>query len=314
MKLKTRLIIFFLLFILIGKNTQAQYYFYNEDYYDSPLLVEIGGSVGAMNCLSSIGGHKGYGGRLLKDLNVSSSNLSGGIYADLLYKGLVGLRLEYTVGRVGAADSVLKANTGGPSDTRYDRNLSFRSPISEFAAIAEIYPTYIFRKFDADVSLPKAAPYIMIGVGFYHFNPQALYKGQWVDLQPLHTEGEGFSEFPDRPNYKLNQMNIPMGIGVKYELSARVNLRAEFLFRKLFTDYLDDVGGKSYIDPSIFQLHLKEPFLSEALALNYRGYEIGKDHDHNPGAPRGNIYKKKNDAYFTFGIKAGFLFGRARVK
>ena len=301
-----------LLFIcILATRSQAQYYFYNEDYYDNPILFEIGASVGAMNALTDVGGHSGLGQKYLKDLNTGKSQLNASVYVGAIYQNKVGLRLEFTSGQVTGADSVLKKDIGSPSDPRYDRNSSFRTPITEFTAIVEIYPTYIFRKYDVETSPPKLAPYFMIGIGYFHFNPQAYYKGQWVNLQPLRTEGEGFKEYPDRPIYSLSQTNIPLGLGVKYEINARLNLRAEFLFRKLHTDYLDDVS-KSYIDPTLFQNYLSGTQLQQALALSYRGGEIGKDHDHNPGAPRGN--PKNNDSYFTFNIKAGLILGRARIR
>ncbi|GAC1380573.1 MAG: hypothetical protein NVSMB45_04020 [Ginsengibacter sp.] len=298
-----------------SSQTKAQYYFYNEDYYDNPVLFEVGASVGAMNALTSLGGHKGLGQRFLKDLNTGQTHLSGSVYFGALYKNQFGIRIEGTSGMVSGADSVLKKDAGTQSDPRYDRNLSFRSNISEISAIIEFYPTYIFRKYDVETSPPKAAPYLMIGLGYFHFNPQTLYKGQWVDLQPLSTEGQGFAEYPDRPVYSLSQTNIPLGIGVKYEVNARLNLRAEFLYRKLHTDYLDDVSTR-YIDNSLYQKYFgNDPVkLERALALNYRGGEIGKDHDHQPGAPRGNTVRKNTDAYFTLNFKAGFILGRTRIK
>ena len=39
-----------------GTRANAQYYYYDNNYYDSPLLFEIGGSAGVMNCLSDVGG------------------------------------------------------------------------------------------------------------------------------------------------------------------------------------------------------------------------------------------------------------------
>ena len=52
-------------------------------------------------------------------------------------------------------------------------------------------------------------------------------------------------------NPKLNQLNIPLELGVKYELNSQFNVRAEFIYRKLNTDYLDDVSTE-YIDPTIY--------------------------------------------------------------
>lgn len=59
-------------------------------------------------------------------------------------------------------------------------------------------------------------------------------------LKPLSTEGLGFLE--NRPYYKINQVSIPFGGGVKFALNDNVRLGFEVGMRKLFTNYLDDVS------------------------------------------------------------------------
>ena len=300
----------FVLSSFISNQTLGQYYFYNDDYYDNAAIFEAGVSAGVINCLTDIGGHKGLGSKFIKDVNFGQSRINGSIYFGLLYKYSFGLRLEASFGRVEAADSVLKNIKGSLSDTRYDRNASFRSNISEISLIAEFYPTYIFRPFDPYETPPRTAPYLMVGIGLFHFNPQSFYKNEWVDLEPLHLEGQGFKEYPDRPNFKLTQINFPLGAGVKYEASPHLCIRAEFLYRILNTDYLDGMS-RSYIDPKYYSEYLSGKQLELANALNFRGKEIGKDHDHNPGAPRGN--PTNNDSYFTFNFKIGYILGRKKI-
>jgi len=52
-------VFFCLFFILAFKKAGAQYYFYNDSYYDNAVLFEGGVSIGAMNSLTDIGGKKG---------------------------------------------------------------------------------------------------------------------------------------------------------------------------------------------------------------------------------------------------------------
>ena len=40
---------------------EAQFYYYNDKYYDNPLAFEAGGSAGLMNSLTDLGGKKGIG-------------------------------------------------------------------------------------------------------------------------------------------------------------------------------------------------------------------------------------------------------------
>ena len=301
-----------LLFLLIcsAQKTSAQYYFYDNNYYDNPLVYEIGGSIGAMNCLTDLGGKKGIGKRFVKDLNFGNTQVAGSIYFSANYKNAVSLRLEGTFGQVKAYDSILKsvkASTNG----RYERNLSFRSNITEFAVLAEIHPLFIFVKYDENSIVPRYSPYIVAGVGFFSFNPQAKLSNRWVDLQPLSTEGQGFAEYPNRKPYSLHQVNIPLGIGVRYEISPMINLRAECVYRVLFTDYLDDVST-TYVDPNLFANYFTGTKLTNALLLNDRQYELDPTHITTAGDQRGN--SKNNDAYFSFNLKVGLIFGRERIR
>src|ERR1700753_392846 len=122
-----------LLLLLLACSVQkasAQYYFYNSDYYDTKVVYEVGGSLAAMNCLTDIGGNKGIGKPFVKDLNYGNTKFAGSAYLSATYKYAVGLRLEATFGQIGAYDSILK-NVASTTEGRYQRNLSFRSSISE---------------------------------------------------------------------------------------------------------------------------------------------------------------------------------------
>jgi hypothetical protein len=293
-----------------GQQCSAQYYFYNENYYDNPVVFELGASAGMMNSLTDLGGRKGIGKKFIKDLNMGNTQFSGGVYLSAIFKNAVALRLEGNFGQVKAYDSVLKkvkASTFG----RYERNLSFRSNITEFLAVAEIHPLFIFKKYDENTDPPRVSPYILGGIGFFSFNPQAKLLNNWVDLQPLSTEGQGFAEYPNKKPYSLKQINIPLGVGAKYEVSPLVNVRAEFVYRILNTDYLDDVST-NYIDPTLYTSYFTGAKLTNALLLNDRQYELDPTHITNAGDQRGN--SNRNDAYFTFNVKVGIVLGRQKIR
>lgn len=292
--------------ILSISPASAQYYFYNDSYYDSDLLFEAGVSGGAMNCLTDLGGKAGIGKPFIKDLNLGTTHLCGGVFLGALYQNKVGLRLEATFGQLSAYDSVLKG-IDDVAKYRYNRNLNFRSSITEFSLLAEIHPLFIFIKWeDKDVAAPRYSPYLLGGIGYFSFNPQGKLGNTWIDLQPLSLEGQGFSEYPDVKPYDLKQLNIPFGLGLKYELTPLINLRAECIYRKLNTDYLDDCSNK-YIDPAVFYNHLSGSQLSSALILNDRQYVKIMQ----PGSIRGSA--DDNDGYFSFNLKVSLLFGRQRA-
>ena len=297
----------FLMAVLTQKTT-AQYYFYDNNYYDNPIVYEIGGSVGIMNCLTDLGGKKGIGKKFVKDLNFGNTQFAGSVYLSAIYKNAIAVRLEGTFGQVKAYDSILK-DVKTTTYGRYERNLSFRSTISEFMIAVELHPIFMFKHFDEFTETPRYSPYLTAGVGFFSFNPQAKLLNKWVDLQPLSTEGQGFAEYPNRNPYKLQQINIPVGAGVKYEISPTLNIRAECVYRILTTDYLDDVST-TYVDANLYSNYFTGTKLTNALLLNDRQYELDPTHITFDGDQRGN--SKNNDAYFTFNLKVGLILGREK--
>jgi Domain of unknown function (DUF6089) len=297
-----------LCFTGIYKNASAQYYFFDDEYYDSPFLYEAGISVNAMNSLTDIGGTKGIGRKFIKDLNIGYTQASGGVFFNVAYKNAVALRLEGTFGKIAANDIVLKdVPVTDIASERYNRNLNFRSYITEVALLLEIHPKYIFIDWPSrDNPPPRTSPYLLAGVGYFSFNPQTKLGNRYVDLQPLRTEGQGFAEY-GRKEYKLNQLNIPLGAGLKYELSPLVNLRGECIYRKTFTDYIDDLST-TYIDPALFGKYLNPQqeanakLLYDRQILNHAGID-GK---------RGT--EKNKDAYFSFNLKISVVIGRERMR
>ncbi len=313
MKRITLLTATMVMLIATGKKATAQYYFYDAFSYNSAVMFEFGASAGIMNCLTDLGGKKGLGKKMAGDLNIGKSQLNGSLYLMATYKEAVALRLEGTWGSVKAYDSIMvkeKGNTNG----RYERNLNFRSKISEISLVAEFHPLFMFINWSLreDQDPPRISPYLAAGIGWFSFNPQARSRrGDWVDLQPLSTEGQGFAEYPERKQYKLSQFNMPIGIGIRYELSSTFNLRAELMHRRLYTDYLDDVST-NYIDNGTFANYFSGQQLQDALDLT--------SNQRTNNGPNANIYRKtetgirgnpnNNDSYFTFNIKLGLTFGR----
>ena len=275
---------------------------------------EGGITAGPMIFLGDLGGHFGPGSTFLKDYNMKATKMSYGVYLAAHPSELIGFRLALTYGKVEGADSYIEPK-GGEEVARYNRNLDFRSDITEAYFATEIYPTVLLEDQPTDV-VGRLRPYGVIGVGVFHFNPQGTYidpnTGQttWVYLRPLHTEGEGFPEYPGRKEYSLTQINIPMGVGIKYYLSEQLNISFELLYRKTFTDYIDDVST-TYIDPSLFYAHLPAGEAQIAASIYNKSPLRGVPGSaYNPGDKRGD--PNQNDAYITAIFKIGYRFGVGR--
>lgn len=291
---------------LCAHSVSAQYYFYDNERLEPAVLWEAGVSVGAMNCFTDLGGKKGVGKGFIKDLNGQHYNFAGGFYVGALYHQTIGGRLEATFGRVSASDNVLEGDIGAAKD-RYMRNLQFQSKITELALLAEFHPLTLFQSLAKEPSF--FSPYIIGGIGVFHFSPEAFNGYTWVALQPLRTEGQGFPQYPGRQPYRLTQVNFPLGIGVKYEVSALLNARLEIMHRVLNTDYLDDVSTR-YIDPALFSENLTHEAAEQAVKLADRRQELDPSVVTTEGGIRGD--PKHKDAYFTIQFKLSLSIGRTR--
>lgn len=209
-----------LLTFLITFGVKKGYTQYTENYF------RIGVSGGATTYL----------GELSPDFNFQTNQPGFGL--DLTYRinPMFSVKGGYYKGVIEAWD----ADSNDPDQLR--RNLNVRTEVDEFHAIlvADFFfnqRSYVYR--------PIATPYLFAGLAFFKFDPQGRYRGRWFSLQPLGTEGQ---YLPD-PNdvypepYKLVQMAIPFGVGFRFKIARDWDLELETGWRKIFTDYLDDVSS-----------------------------------------------------------------------
>ena len=288
-------------------NLHSQFYFSSGNNPEPELLWELGVSVGATNCLTDIGGNGGAGTKFLKDINWNKTQVCGSLFASATWQSSVALRLEATTGQITGSDDVLK-NSTDISRARYLRNLQFKTSITELALLTELHPITLFNR-NRDPS--AFSPYLLGGIGVFNYNPQANINNVWVELRPLHTEGEGFKQYPGRNEYGSFSWCIPVGAGLKYDVAGLITFRFELLYRFTGTDYLDDVSTK-YIDPSLFNKYLSPAQAALAIKLNDRSAALPGVSKNNTNDIRGN--PKNKDAYFSCTIKAAIAFGRAKRK
>lgn len=139
------------------------------------------------------------------------------------------------------------------NDASFDnpRNLNFRNDLVEVAAMMEVN----FVNFFTGSRQHRFTPYLAFGAALCFSNPKGLYPdpldgaNRWVALRPLHTEGQGLSDFGGK-EYSMAHFAVPFGLGFKVSISRHVSLGLEWVMRWAATDYLDDVGG-TYADPGV---------------------------------------------------------------
>ncbi len=220
-------------------------------------------------------------------LNQMSAALSLGISYDLAQQF-----------RIKANLSILGAKGDDKKNDREDyrqRNLNFKTTIWELAFLGELDLL--------NSEKHKVIPYIFAGPGIYHFNPTTVDRnGKKVDLHDIGTEGQLLPGGAyDDHKYNLTQLNLQVGGGVRYMVNDGFSLGLDLSFRKLFTDYLDDISGPDYPSPAEFIAAGQ----TEAAQLAFRGDEIGYTYDQLKYRPRGNPDNK--DLYYSFQVTAAFL-------
>ena len=148
--------------------------------------------------------------------------------------------------------------------------------------------------------------YIFGGVGLAYHNPQTEYNGSWVDLQPLETEGENYSQLIPV---------FPVGLGAHFTFQRRLRIGAEIGLRITMFDYLDDVSDMyltndeiaaiygDNVDETFFNLQSRvdRDFIDnnpDDFPENYRG-------DGQSGGIRGN--PDSRDWYFFGNVSIGYV-------
>lgn len=270
---------------------------------------EFGFTAGPSNFLGDLGGGKGKGKPFIKDNMIPLTRLMAGFHVGYFVLPFLNFELQFSIGRLEGADSLIK-NKGGFELARKNRDQHFRSPLNEAYLAAKFYPTTLLFNYDPESLTSRLRPYLIAGVGVFNFNPQGQYiasngTATWVDLKPLRTEGQGMPSHPNKKEYKLTQINIPYGFGIKYFLSQHAALSFEIVNRKTFTDYIDDVST-SYIDNADFSTFFG-PGTTQALIAaqmaNKNAYNNGGVYrtSYGPGSKRGT--SSNVDSYYSSMLK-----------
>lgn len=115
-----------------------------------------------------------------------------------------------------------------------ERNLNFRTHTGDLSTQLE----FNFFPFIHGSRNQYFTPYLFAGVSLYRFNPYSTYEGERTPpLRELGTEGQPIGE-----EYALVANAINFGGGFKFDISAEWSINIEASFRRLFTDYFDDVS------------------------------------------------------------------------
>ena len=209
---------------------------------------------GAANFLGELGGAPQIGSHAFRDLDLSSTRPSAILGMRYRTGDYTALRASFSYGRLHGDDKKTQEYY------RHYRNLNFSSHVYEFAVVfeaafmkEEMGRRYRIRGYRGRRGY-AIYNYGFAGLGAFRFNPTTTDNGTTVQLQPLHTEGQGI--FPSRKPYNRVVVCIPVGIGFRFIIAKKWSLGLEYGLRYTFTDYLDDVSS-TYVDPEILKAQFK---------------------------------------------------------
>jgi hypothetical protein len=189
----------------------------------------IGFSLNAMNYFGDITPSTNF-----SSLRLGATRVGAGVSITRRFYPRLSGRFGLTYGRISGDDALAADQNGTDSKFRYNRNMNFRNDILEASAVAIID---LIENRNNYLKRPDFVPYVFVGVAGFYNNPQGLYQGNYIDLQPLKTEGQTEA-------YSKTQISIPFGGGIRYRINRNFDASLEIGWRKTFTDYIDDVGGK----------------------------------------------------------------------
>ena len=266
--IRYRYLLYNLFIVLLSGQIQAQY---QSNVHEG----EYGISLGLAH----------YMGDLNPNFSVDRPKITIGAFYQKQLNNYVGLRLSANYASVGYADKY----SNNAAQKR--RNLSFNSDIWELALQGQ----FNFFRFEPGNSFYKWTPYITAGIGAFTFAPYAFLQDKKFFLQPLGTEGQNSSLFPDRKPYNLFAVCFPVGAGVKFNVNDKINIALQATYRFTTTDYLDDVsttyaGTAAFTNPT-------------AIALQDRSTELGPAVG-TAGFQRGN--STRNDGYLFLQCTVSF--------
>jgi len=268
----------------LSSAVQAQY-FRNSSYWKTH-RQELSVGLGISNFLGELGGRDQIGSPFVWDLEFSQTKPAISVGYRYYLAKRIALRGAGTYGVLAGNDNLTKETF------RQNRNLSFKTTLIEAQVCFEWHPYQALPGHIYDLRGVKGlAPsrmglYFFAGIGGFHFNPKTQFDGQWVELRPLGTEGQGLPEGADE--YSLTQICIPMGLGIRKSLNKTITIGLELQYTKTFTDYIDDVSGV-YYDPVALEAergplasYLADPSLGGVPGQTRAGQQRGFS-DHNDG-------------------------------
>lgn len=278
---------------------------------DVPGTFSVGASLGISDLWGDVG-TKSVADHYLNSQYTKKFYSISGLFGRLSLHPSVAARVNLNYGMLSATDrsnyDKAKKATSFADDAvqRYIRNQDVRTNIWEGSFMVEFMPLRLNP--DSRIARRSAQPYIAAGLGYFHFQPMARVGSHYAKIYELNIEGNGAPGMP--PIYKLWQMNVPLAVGLRFDIKNHINLGIEYTYRMCSTDYLDGVSNK-YVDPAYYDLTLSPSKAALAKVVADKSHEILPGYTNTPGNWRGN--PANNDSYSTIAITIYYKINPRRI-
>ena len=207
------------------------------------------------------------------------------------FNNYLGIKIAGTYAQLGYADKY------SDNYVQQRRNLSFNTDIWELAVMGDFNFYEFYPGLRGDYTF---TPYVGLGIGMFSYDPYAYLQGQKYFLKEFGTEGQLNGN--TSAAYNTTAVCFPLSLGIKVNLTRRINFYAELCYRFTTTDYLDDVSGT--YSPNSFNPNAGGQSMI-AYQLQDRSYETGSRIGIQ-GRQRGN--SSRSDAFASLQVGMSFNF------
>ena len=303
----------------VAQKREKRWFNYRESEFSEDRGWSLGTTVGLADLWGDVGTQSPVD-HYLNSNYLDNATVMGGLYIRYSVMPALAFRLQASHGRLYAHDNWNQTKAEAAQHVeddafqRYLRNQDVRSRVWEGLFLAEISPL----RFNPESAIARRRfqPYVGVGVGAFNFKSQTTWRsrpnsggdgyGQWVDIDELSLEAEGYSVDESgnvtggtpAPRERW-QLAVPLTVGVRWDLGTEVALGLEYCYRYTRTDYIDGVSNR-YVNPEIYDAILPENKEAIARDVSDKTWQIVPGSRAVPGSLRGN--PSVNDGYSTIGI------------
>ncbi len=217
-------------------------YFANQSYWKNERHAFTLG-IGVTNFLGELGGRDAVGSDFIFDLETSMFRPALHVEYSYRVARRVAIKGGFHYGIIAGNDALTE------EPFRKNRNIHFKSNVFELSVkgefrLLESKPRARYKLIGVKSRRAGGELYVFGGIGITYFNPKANYNGEWVELKPLGTEGQNFSD--GIAPYSNFTPVFPLGFGYRHNVTGQLSIGLEIAHRITLTDYMDDTSGKYY--------------------------------------------------------------------